>query len=1156
MNLLIFSIMQSNLNIGGWNINGFSKEKRTDQLFLDVITNKNLDILCLSETWTKAETNNFYKLKGFCKPLHKPATKAKGKKGRPSGGMLVYFRKEIQNGIDQVKISRKHNIIWFKLKKSFFGIQKDLYICSVYIKPESAHNSDLAFEELERDMGKYSMLGDVMMIGDFNSRVGNLKDFIINDDLIGIENNFIYSVDKNFGPRGHIDSFVNKHGKKLIELCISSGLRILNGRKIGDLGGYLTYFGSQGSSTNDFIISHFNCFDRFQSMNVSNPNEFSDHCLVSCQFDCNFHKSSEKVPIDLVDNNDSPPNVKKFKWSDLHTRIYRDALNSTEGLQNISACENFSHDDSKCFINGMLERINDVMINASKNLNIYNFRHKNKKSKPKKKWMDKECWAVRRDLRSMARKIHTNPCLRAQFIALRKHYKQLCKKKALDHKNRVIKKLEDLNVTKNYQDFWSELKNLKMKDDLNDISRDMWESHYKKLCNDKDSKKMLDNLPDPSNLFDGINTILDFEISDEEISSAIRKLKNGKANGPDLILNEMVKYSYQFMAHPIKLLFNHILDSGIYPDTWKRSFLISVFKSGDYDDPNDYRGICLSSCLAKLFSSILNDRLYNYMENKLSKFQIGFKRGCRTSDHIFTLNSLVKKYLKRRNGPRKLYACFVDFSKAFDSLWRPFILEKLFKYNVGGKFYRIIKNILSSTEAGVKLPDGVSNYFALTLGIKQGDPISPTLFNIFIDDLASEILSANNDHPNLSGNLIPLLMYADDIVLLSESIEGLQSSLNTLNHYTSRWKLRINLKKTKVMIFENKRSLAPIFLLGRNIVEVVEKYKYLGIIFYYTGNFKLAQNELYLKGLKALFSISSKIDLNSINPNLAKKLFCSLVKPIICYGSEVWGEELQKILLRDFDKNDLSPGEKLLNKFCKFSLGVNRKAMNFAVKREMACTPICIEVIFQLLKFETRLNQLDNSRLVHYAYLENVSSKSNWYQFIVKLKEKANSTDPIVIKNYFLDKFINKSNNYISNSSRLKFYNLCREEGYCIPSYLEILKPHIKRAVTKLRISAHGLNALTSKFNKKNNSPNCNLCNVPEDELHVLLQCSKFDLLRNELYNKMNNFMCHDFDLLHINRQIHYLMSTNQSDLCEETGFFIFAILKRKRPEYSQGVSD
>ena len=109
---------------------------------------------------------------------------------------------------------------------------------------------------------------------------------------------------------------------------------------------------------------------------------------------------------------------------------------------------------------------------------------------------------------------------------------------------------------------------------------------------------------------------------------------------------------------------------------------VPIYKPGGRSDPANYRGICVSSCLGKLFCSILNQSLLDYVAslNILHKSQIGFLPNTSTADHVFTLRTLIDKYVHSHN--EKIYACFVDFRKAFDSVWHVGLLNKLIQINV------------------------------------------------------------------------------------------------------------------------------------------------------------------------------------------------------------------------------------------------------------------------------------------------------------------------------------------------------------------------------------------------------------------------------------------------------------------------------------------
>ena len=262
-----------------------------------------------------------------------------------------------------------------------------------------------------------------------------------------------------------------------------------------------------------------------------------------------------------------------------------------------------------------------------------------------------------------------------------------------------------------------------------------------------------------------------------EVKKVIKRLKIGKSAGPDRILNEIIiiKYSMPVMIKSYLKIFNVILKTGIYPSTWKNSYIIPIHKSGDKTDPSNYRGVSLISCLPKIFNAILNNRLCDIIETKLSKTQFGFRENHRTSDSIFVLKSLLNKYIKK--DKKKIYACFIDLKKAFDSVWRNALLYKLSKAGVGKRFYNIIKQQYCCTQSSLKYKNLCSDFFEISRGVKQGDSLSPSFFNLYINDITN-IFENIQSHPlKLITSNIGSLLFTDDILILSESKEGLQHSL-------------------------------------------------------------------------------------------------------------------------------------------------------------------------------------------------------------------------------------------------------------------------------------------------------------------------------------------------------------------------------------------
>lgn len=302
----------------------------------------------------------------------------------------------------------------------------------------------------------------------------------------------------------------------------------------------------------------------------------------------------------------------------------------------------------------------------------------------------------------------------------------------------------------------------------------------------------------------------------------------------------------------IAKLFNLVLETSCFPHMWNTTFQVPLYKSGDPLDCNNYRGISITSCLGKLFNSILCQRVNSFLDenDKMSKLQAVFRKNHSTSDHIFVLRSLINKYVKQYKS--QIFACFVDFRKAFDTVWRNGMFLKLKRLGVCGKFFDLVKNMYAQTSSSIKLPNGITTNFKTDVGIKQGDSLSPTLFNVYIDDVSD--IFHNCDGLVLGQVNLNCLMYADDLLLVSSSSNGLQLALNKLNSYCKLWKLEMNVNKTNVVIFrQRKRTETVNFYLGGQQLKTVDQVKYLGLVWMYTGNFDITVKELKLKGMRAFF---------------------------------------------------------------------------------------------------------------------------------------------------------------------------------------------------------------------------------------------------------------------------------------------------------------
>ena len=238
----------------------------------------------------------------------------------------------------------------------------------------------------------------------------------------------------------------------------------------------------------------------------------------------------------------------------------------------------------------------------------------------------------------------------------------------------------------------------------------------------------------------------------------------------------------------------------------------------------------------------MNTRLTGSLNknNVVHKAQIGFVENHRTSDHVFTLKSVIAKHVNTTSRGR-IYGCFVDFKKAYDSVWHKGLFTKLENLNVNSVFINIIKDMYSKSLCAVKVINSRTEFFRCKRGVRQGCSLSPILFKIYLDDLLTEV-DRDKTHSVQLGDkqCITCLAYADDILILSKSAIGLQRSLDILDRFCNTWNMKVNIKKIKCITFQkkNKVNKNDIFHIGGYFVSNICEFTYLGLTINAAGSFK------------------------------------------------------------------------------------------------------------------------------------------------------------------------------------------------------------------------------------------------------------------------------------------------------------------------------
>ena len=694
---------------------------------------------------------------------------------------------------------------------------------------------------------------------------------------------------------------------------------------------------------------------------------------------------------------------------------------------------------------------------------------------------------------------------RKAMVNNRNKYRKMCrmKKRQYDQGNAA----ELLRLAKqNPREFW---KKFKSKNKTNNLNKCNFFSHFQKLAS-MESLAGTEAKLEADKTFKEFSNVkvdsLDKQIDMAELNFAINDMKKQKACGEDMVFNEAIINSSFAIKYLILTIFNNLLSLEYFPNIWSEGSIVPVFKAGDINDSNNYRGLTLISCFCKLMTKIMNKRISEWAEkeSKLHEAQYGFRKGRGTTDCIFILHGIIESALSKG---KQLYAAFIDYEKAYDYLDRGLIWAKLLKEGLSSKCIRFFRNMYSKMIVGVR---GDSRRFKSSLGVLQGEITSSVFFSFFINDLEDK-LPEEYTGVDMFDVLIKIIMYADDQVVFSQTKEGLQKGLNNLFDYCKKWGLKVNAKKTKVVIFRKggRTDKNTKFMYDNNELEIVSYFKYLGLIFSQTGSFAKGIQEIVSSARRALFGLKRMLSRNNeITIKLQIELFDLMIAPILFYGAEIWG----------FCKAE--PIERFHLSFLKSLLGVKNSTANCFVYGELGVMPLHIERKFRIVKFWVRiLNSNENSYLykvyLDLLYLEIYSpEKITWVSLLKDLLFRYGfgyfwMLQKIDNPNSFLRTFKERISDIykqewqisVNETSSNRLYKHIKERFHFEP-YLNLVNKAKRLHISKVRLSSHLFLIERGRWGTKKlklEERKCEICNVLEDEYHCLIECVRFERERRGL---------------------------------------------------------
>ena len=566
--------------------------------------------------------------------------------------------------------------------------------------------------------------------------------------------------------------------------------------------------------------------------------------------------------------------------------------------------------------------------------------------------------------------------------------------------------------------------------------------------------------------------------------------------------------------------------TGFNPIEWDLSDIKPIpKKEKDPRDPLQNRCITLMCCVAKVYSKILNSRLQKYLSsnNLLVEEQNGFRASRSCIDHLFVLCTVLRN---RKLSGQQTFLSFIDFKKAFESVDRNLLLYKLSQFGIIGNMYQAISSLYSNPRSRVILNDYETEYFNCPIGVKQGDCLSPTLFAIFINDLASEVKSSNIGLKLNDELFLNILMYADDIVLLAEKEEDLQALLFMVENWCKKWRLEVNLSKTNIMHVRPQRKFQSrfVFLFNNHPVDYCHSYKYLGAnINEHLDYEQTAEAQAEAAG-RALGSVITKMIKNGGFPySVYSMLYDVCVTSIADYGGEVIGY------------NQYRAAEQLHLRAIRAFLGLPKNTTSCAVLSEFDWLLPKYRGQVRMIRQYHRMLKMENNRLTKQVFqwdktLNDSNLVNSWGS---ELKSICYENDfnhiydqaalfPLKLTIISLkEKFKNCQRSYLraecESKPKLRTFNLFKSFD-CVPAYISKPLSFLQRKfIGKLRTGSLALRIELGRFSRPrlpehervclvctSNDNSENLVNHEvEDEFHFIFSCNRYDAIRTQWISKL-----------------------------------------------------
>lgn len=1064
--------------------------------------------------------------------------------GRRGHGIAIIVSNACADLVTVYHVAEDVQCVTVKCDGVMFGLAEPVMLCAAYLPPKGTQSHrELLFKVADELAAATQVSEHLLVCGDFNAHVGGLQ------EVSDAHAELLAEFPELSSPRTAQCKRHNKQGHLLVDIAAVFKCVLATGRVPGDVG-QPTYVGCGRQSRPDHVMMSKCLYRAVQSVMVSGentPRPF-DHCPISVTFGVLCEDGSH------IDWSPQPEHVcrpdgcgerRVLRWNPQLAAQYADHIrrDSVMHAQFVGACEQADIEKACFCVSALIEHAASA-VGMSKSVSVCATLRQQRAglavSRPP--WFDAACRARKRELLAAA---HAG-CAMHAYRFLKQQYRAQTRRS-----KRAYTRLQRDVVLRRYQLKQPELHAMLRKHkhaSQTPLATQAWEQYLSEHFQEQTqgqppprqrvpASDMAVPLgrghPPPATLLrqgaarGWVPEPDEFSVPPlyPIVQHQVQKMNARASPGFDFIAAPFIKHAVvtqpmggravqtNVLLPYLVRLFGLMFEKAQIPAAWKVAKLSPLYKRGPLLSPDSYRMLAVSGTMYRLYANVVRDLVTRWCEasHSIPDTQFGFYPGRSTLHPIFILRHLI-----HAARPSRLHAAFIDFKQAYDTIPRSHLWQHLKRIRMPSCLLRAITNMYD--DDWYVLMDGAKTARVQpSRGVKQGCPLSPLLFALYINDIGHWVTNGVcGAKTGSEGVRVTHLLYADDLCLVANDERQLQLMLDRLSEYAPAKHLVINAAKSEVVHFNtNANSRVPTFRLGSHALACKDSFRYLGMLFTRRLNMSASADHAVQPFMAAVHRVRDFLRSHELldRPDVALWLGKVYVLPAGMYASQVWGTPF----LRQ-DREFESAVQMCHLNYLKRVLGVKRTAPNWAVLRECGHEPLRFYWFRAAVKLYNSMRGSNSDLLQRVARADcalRARAPGCWTSQLMAalqgLRGGQAYCDAVVrgepvdlssfcanlkaqLRSVWAD--VHGLNPRASSGKLVAYHNWMavplprRLDSVFIPKYLRADLPrHVVRNVSRFRLRAHHLRVEAVHWSSGPITCDRCDCNDVQDELHALFFC-------------------------------------------------------------------